>query len=108
MPQRIRDGIIGKVLGILVLLMVGVGFFVETHSEDTTIACVPVAERERIRVVVLEGIDEALKQHVMKLFDIWMKDTSKQPERAIEGMSIGISAHVRARANATRWDPPPC
>lgn len=92
---------------VVILLIVGADFLQTTHS-DTAIVCVPVAERERIRVVVLEGIDQGLKQHVMKLFDIWMKDTSNQPKRAVEGMSIGISAHVRARANAMKWDPLPC
>jgi hypothetical protein len=93
---------------IVVLLFVGMDVLEVTHSQTPPVRCVSVEERERIRTVVIEGIDMALKQHVQKLFDIWMKDTSSQPERAIEGMEVGISAHVRARTNALNWNPPPC
>lgn len=96
-------------LAALTVLALWLAGDVGSRSEDIPpIVCVPVAERERIREVVLEGIDQGLKQHVLKLFDIWMKDDSNQPKRAIEGMAIGISAHVRARANAQNWNPPPC
>jgi len=92
---------------VLVVMLSLVG--IAAHSQNTqAIRCVSVEERERIRTVVIEGIDDALKLHVQKLFDIWMKDTSSQPERAIEGMEVGISAHVRARTNALNWNPPPC
>lgn len=92
---------------IVILLLVGIDLLRVTHSE-TPVRCVSVEERERIRTVVIEGIDGALKGHVMKLFEVWMKDTSNQPQRAVEGMEVGISAHIRARANALNWNPPPC
>jgi hypothetical protein len=37
-----------------------------------------------------------------------MKDEHMQPKRAIDGMEVGISAHVRARSNALSWNPPHC
>jgi len=88
------------------LLAISIGF--SGAQSDTTTSCVSVEERERIRTVVIEGIDTALKKHVIKLYDIWMKDPSSQPARAIEGMEAGISAHVRARTNALNWNPPTC
>jgi hypothetical protein len=93
---------------IVMLLIVGIDFLRVTHSQTPPAQCVSVEERERIRTAVIEGIDEALKAHVVKLFDVWMKDTSNQPARAVEGMEVGISAHVRARTNALNWNPPPC
>jgi hypothetical protein len=93
---------------IVMLLIVGIDFLRVTHSQTPPAQCVSVEERERIRTTVIEGIDEALKAHVVKLFDVWMKDTSSQPQRAIEGMEVGISAHIRARTNALNWNPPPC
>ncbi|MET0710193.1 MAG: hypothetical protein ABWY82_25625 [Tardiphaga sp.] len=102
--------VIVAILFAVMLLVAGADFLQITHSETRpeTTACVPLGERERIRDVTLEGIDQGLKNHVTKLFDVWMKDDSNQPKRAIDGMSIGISAHVRARANAISWNPPPC
>jgi len=96
------------ILVVITFVAAGISLFDIRSDTAEPIKCVSVEERERIRTVVIEGIDKALKQHVQKLFDIWMKDTSKQPERAIEGMEIGISAHVRARTNALNWNPPPC
>jgi hypothetical protein len=63
---------------------------------------------EHIRAVTLQAIDDALKNHVEHLFAIWMKDEHEQPKRAITGMSVGISAHIRARNNAINWKPPHC
>jgi hypothetical protein len=91
-----------------IALLIGGGIdFYGTHSETAT-ACVPVAERELIRKVTLDGIDQGLKNHVTKLFEVWMKDGGGQPRRAMDGMNVGISAHVRARANALSWNPPLC
>jgi hypothetical protein len=70
--------------------------------------CMTSNERDRIRAIMIDGLDAALKTHTMQMFDIWMKDPSDQPRRAVVGMTDGISAHVRARANALKWDPPPC
>lgn len=70
--------------------------------------CVDSAERETIRNTVLRGIDNALEKHVINIFDIWMKDPHSQPKRAIAGMEAGISAHIRARRNALKWDPVRC
>jgi hypothetical protein len=97
-----------KIALVALALLVGIGLYGVRSEDERMTICVPVAERERIREVVLAGIDRALRDHVVKLFDIWMKDDHMQPKRAIEGMSVGISAHVRARANALSWNPPPC
>ena len=70
--------------------------------------CMDAESRERVRNLVVESIDAGLKNHVVKVFDIWMKDPSDQPRRAIVGMHEGISAYVRSRANALKWAPPLC
>jgi len=99
-----RNAIIILFLLLLAVLVGGQ----QQHSDERMTICVPTAERERIREVVLAGIDRALRDHVVKLFDIWMKDEHMQPKRAIDGMEVGISAHVRARSNALSWNPPHC
>ena len=105
-----RKNRISLAIPFIIALLIGGGIdlFQATHSETAPLRCVSIEERERIRTVVIDGIDQALKTHVIKLFDVWMKDTSNQPQRAIEGMEAGISAHVRARTNALNWNPPAC
>lgn len=65
-------------------------------------------ERERIRQHTYEGIDEGFKKHVSLLFDVWVKDATHQPRRAKTGIQNGISAYVRAKADAAAWAPPLC
>jgi hypothetical protein len=70
--------------------------------------CMDEATRERIRDIVLEGIDEALKEHTKHIFSIWLKDSTDQPRRAVTGMATGIRAYLGSRANALKWMPPVC
>jgi hypothetical protein len=96
-----------------VLLSVAVIFIglvtVAVRSETTNQEpCMDAESRERVRGLVLDAIDEGLKNQVVKVFDVWMKDSSDQPKRAIVGMHSGISAYVRSRADALKWAPPLC
>jgi uncharacterized membrane protein len=70
--------------------------------------CMGAEMREQVRVLVLAGIDQALKQHAQRMFDVWQKDPTHQPKRAIAGMNSAINAYVGSRAAAQRWSPPAC
>jgi hypothetical protein len=70
--------------------------------------CMDDESRERVRNLILDGIDTALKNQVQKVFEIWMKDPADQPRRAKIGMHEGIDAYVRSRAQALKWSPPAC
>lgn len=63
---------------------------------------------EQVRSVMLAGIDQALKEHAVKMFNVWMKDPTNQPKRAISGMRSAIIAYNGSRAAAQRWNPPLC
>jgi hypothetical protein len=49
-----------------------------------------------------------LEEQIQRLFEIWMKDASDQPRRAMVGTHNAFSAHTRARRQAVQWDPPVC
>lgn len=70
--------------------------------------CMNAEMREQVRGLMLAGIDEALKRHARRMFDVWMKDPADQPRRASAGVNTAISAYVRSRASAQRWNPPAC
>ena len=70
--------------------------------------CMDSATREKIRNIMYEAIDEALKEHIMKMYDVWMKDDRGQPGRAATGVRQGIKAYLGARMGVDKWDPPPC
>jgi len=70
--------------------------------------CMDPTERERIRDLVLKGIDDGLQGQIQLLFEVWVKDLSDQPRRAMVGTNNAVNAHVRARKQAVMWDPPLC
>jgi hypothetical protein len=80
----------------------------EREGQSQPQQCMNSEEREYLRALTLKGIDAAYQDQIMHLFDIWMKDSHDQPKRAVNGTQIAISAHVRARNNAIKWEPPPC
>lgn len=70
--------------------------------------CMGAEMREQVRGLMLAGIDEALRRHTRRVFDVWMKDPADQPKRAVAGLNTAVSAYVRSRASAQRWNPPSC
>ena len=71
--------------------------------------CADEETREKIRGLILTGIDQALIAQVVKLFDVWMRESSENPpRRALTGADIATNAYLRARARALKWNPPLC
>jgi hypothetical protein len=80
----------------------------DAQSQPYDNNCVPNEEISRLRDLMLAATDQALKDHTVRLFDVWMKDPTDQPRRMIAGMRPAISAHVNARAALAKWKPPAC
>jgi hypothetical protein len=70
--------------------------------------CVDEKSREEIRALTLAAIDAGFIGHVSHLFEVWVRDPAEQPKRAKVGLQAGISAYLRARKDALKWDPPAC
>jgi hypothetical protein len=94
------------VIGWLII-MVAIVWFISAHSEPP-MPCIDEASREKVRNIMLDGIDEALKDHTKHMYEVWMKDPREQPSRAITGMKAGITAYANSRAAALRFNPPSC
>jgi hypothetical protein len=77
-------------------------------SSKVQVDCMDPTEREKVRDIVLNGIDQGLEKSIVHLFDIWTKDMSDQPRRAMVGTNNAVNAHARARKQALAWDPPAC
>jgi hypothetical protein len=91
----------------VVVVMLAVVWFIGAHSEPPP-ACLDATHVEKVRQLMLEAIDEALKEHTRHMFEVWMKDPREQPSRAITGMKAGITAYANSRAAALRFNPPAC
>jgi uncharacterized membrane protein YgcG len=70
--------------------------------------CMDEKTREQMRVVMIEALDEALKDHVKRVFEVWLRDDRGQPGRARTGVSQGLKAYLGARQGALDWAPPLC
>ena len=66
--------------------------------------------RDKVRAIVLTALDEALKEHVTRMYYVWMRDEASSAGRlrARQGTRIGIQAYARARALilSTQWTCP--
>jgi len=70
--------------------------------------CMDEATREQIKAVMLEALDNSLKNHIEHVFEIWLKDERGQPGRARTGVQQGIKAYLGARKGVADWAPPLC
>jgi hypothetical protein len=70
--------------------------------------CMSNDDRERIRAILFIAVDEALKDQVMHLFEVWMRDLKDQPDRAAQGARNAIDAYLHARETVVNWNPQPC
>jgi hypothetical protein len=104
MPREARIPVLGFAAAVMALAP---GAITELRSQGLE-PCLAPDEQARVRVLALAAIDDSFKLHVGNLFVVWMRDYSPEPERATAGMSRGISAYRRARANAQQWSMPTC
>jgi hypothetical protein len=61
---------------------------------------------ERLKVVLYQALDEALRLYVVNQFSVWMKDPTDQPERAADGVHKAVRAWTDARKAIDEWEAP--
>lgn len=70
--------------------------------------CADEQTRNKIREILLGGLEAALQSRVQALFEVWMRDSTGQPGRAADGIEKGIDAYVHAREKIITWDMKAC
>ena len=53
----------------------------------------PTRDDEYIRQQLLAAADEALRDRIINLFEVWMKDPTDQPRRALIGAHKAVQAY---------------
>jgi len=115
--KRLEDMHIGQrvmltvaIVVIIIILLACVGYLSGRWEAEAKVQvdCMDPTERERIRDLVLKGIDQGLEGQIQLLFEVWVKDLNDQPRRAMVGTNNAVNAHVRARKQAIEWNPPDC
>lgn len=51
---------------------------------------------QRLKTILNDALDSALKTHVATLFSVWMRDSTDQPSRAATGVRTAIAAWRQA------------
>jgi hypothetical protein len=77
-------------------------------AESKSELCMDGETRERVRRLMYEALDEALKKKVEDLFAVWLRDSTGQPQRAQKGMDGALRAYYGARGAAAKFNPPDC
>ena len=97
---------------VVMLILAFIGYISGRWDEaqaKVSYDCIDPTERERVRDLVLQGIDDGLKQAMVHLYEVWQKDpATAQPARAQVGTTNAINAHNRGRKLALAWQPPSC
>lgn len=93
---------------VMVGLAVGAIFARGPHVEAEPVFCGDIETRDKVRNILLESTEQALKNHVIRLHEIWMRDDTGQPARAITGARQGVRAYVAGRKRAAQFELPPC
>jgi hypothetical protein len=103
-------GTAGKVAGFAIGMALTVGglIYAQDRPQPLQPECVSDEDRVNIRRLLLAAVDEAMLDHMKALFLGWIKDPSRQPERASAGLQASIVAYQRARADALKWNPKSC
>src|SRR5262245_35247855 len=103
--------LLAVVIAVL-LLAFAFGYFESANGEPAprTSECVDETTREKVRALMLDALDEALKEHVKRLYEVLMKDATDrtQPARAANGTRQGIRAYLQGRSGALNWNPRSC
>jgi hypothetical protein len=115
MSEAIDRGRIGAALPLMLILAtcgqsdLPVGGFSLASAESKRELCVPDEEtREQIRTILMSALDDALRDQVMHVFMVWLKDDTGQPGRARTGVEQAVGAYIRARDGTRQWAPPIC
>lgn len=70
--------------------------------------CMDDTTRERVRTIMLQALDDALKDKIKDLYNVWLRDDTGQPQRAARGAEAAIRAYFHARGAAMKFNPPEC
>ena len=70
--------------------------------------CMDDQAREEIKGLMLEAIEQALKEHIKHAFEVWMRDPTGQPDRAKVAVQRGVRAYIDSRKGVSEWTPPLC
>ena len=90
------------------LLAFGVYRAVTAAQSQVQPICFTQQQRDHILEMSQRAIDDGFKNKVTDLFDVWIRDPTDQPRRAISGMQTNLSAYHRARNSIRIWDPAIC
>jgi hypothetical protein len=82
--------------------------FEMASAESTNVICADPTMREAVRTIMTEALDIALRNHIVHMFEVWMKDDRGQPDRARTGVTNGVAAYIRASKSVAMWSPPEC
>src|SRR5262245_20359816 len=107
---------------VILLALAAVGFFTGNWDENEVARpgyglmgaetrpelCMDDETRERVRKIMLEALDNALRDKIEKLYEVWLSDPTGQPMRAARGSDAAIRAYHQARGAAMKFNPPEC
>jgi len=104
----VSDAAKGAASVVLFLAIVAMAYAANTKPMPVSRPCVDIATKDRIKTVMIDGFEIALKEHVKTIFDVFLRDHADTTQRAANGLQVATAAYVHSRAVVMAWDPPEC
>jgi hypothetical protein len=78
-------------------------------AQAQQVECLEMSDEmaDKVRAVMLNALDEALRDHVKHMFLVWMKDEGDAARaRARHGTRLGVRSYIRVREVVlnTQWN----
>jgi hypothetical protein len=102
--------IVAFIVVVVVILLVACVGYMSGRWEAESAECFEISDekREELKVILRRAMDDALEHHVERMYEVWMKDDTRQPERARTGTRQGVRAWLRARESLDNFTPNSC
>jgi hypothetical protein len=94
----------GAALVVLVVFLVAA----DTQPQSAAPVCADDATKAKLRTLMQEGIDEAMRMQMEHLFAVWTRDQAQQPSRARTGLDQAVAAYVHTYNQIKSWDMKAC
>ena len=66
------------------------------------------AQEDKLRAMMTESVEQAFKEHIAHLFDVWMKQQAETPDQFAHGGHLAVEGYLRAINGVQRWKPKRC
>jgi hypothetical protein len=95
------------ILVVILILVACVGYWTGQWEADAAAVDPPSKYEDQILALDRQAIDNAYLRKVEQLFEVWLRDPTEQPARAVRGVQSARRAYIGARIEIEKREQQP-